>query len=183
MDAFAALRGHLERMTELHGCGRRLADKDFRYRCPEELVLKEGREFRGRELPAPYERGKPKACFANCQALARAHPGELTYVEGFATSMIAIHHAWLIDSDGQVVDPTWEFGSDRPADEVAYLGIPFPLEIVEAYQRPDRIYLGLLDNFEDGHPLLRRPLAETFAEFGCQPAAEGTVAVASSTKS
>jgi hypothetical protein len=65
----------------------------------------------------------------------------LTYVEGYAFSSIPINHAWLITSDGQVVDPTWEEGS-------SYFGISFDwqklantLQITKSYGIINQLWL------------------------------------------
>lgn len=86
----------------------------FRYSCMEEFVLQEGMackvtkdSFKGRRMEAGN-------CFGNCTQHA---PG-LTYCEGYAGSVIPLHHAWLANSMGEVIDPTWKDGKD-------YIGVPF----------------------------------------------------------
>lgn len=71
-----------------------------------------------RQPYAPYDaerwgpKGRLKECFRNAWLLAEANPGELTYVEGYATSLAVCHHAWVIDPDGKVQDPTWRTPDD-----------------------------------------------------------------------
>ena len=81
----------------------------------------------------------------------------MTYVEGYAIgigSSIGILHAWCVDQDGNVFDPTWKTGE-------AYFGIPFKAEYVKRViaERIERLgeeaYFGLLDDFEAGWPLIR----------------------------
>lgn len=65
-------------------------------------------------LPAPLPLGVPRALphtsAANAGRLVMLHYPELTYVEGVAldpTVPLAVHHAWAVDPEGRVVDPTW----------------------------------------------------------------------------
>lgn len=161
------LRNELERRVEAHaplyrGLG------ELHYSCPEELVLVEGTEYRGAELPAGYERGRPKRCFANALELALAHP-ELSYCEGYAMRgdlPLAIYHAWCVDHEGRLVEPTWE----TPDPSASYIGITFPVVLV-ARSFFGRSFVGMIENFEQGHPLLRRPLLEVLADYREQAAA------------
>lgn len=55
-----------------------------------------------------------KYCFRNAANGAARNP-DLHYVEGYAYAgeiPIPLHHAWLIDNDGDVIDPTWPNGHD-----------------------------------------------------------------------
>lgn len=83
------------------------------------FVKARGRLFKPAPLPASIRRKKAKECFANALTLCAALPG-LTYVEGYAVSVIPTLHAWCVTADGTVVDPTW----DDP-ERCAYYGIPF----------------------------------------------------------
>ena len=86
----------------------------------EELILDRGVEMKYAPLPDNIERGIPKGCYYNCLQLLRKHP-EFTYCEGYAQSEdlpLPLFHAWLVDGNGNVIDPTWDKGD-------AYLGIPF----------------------------------------------------------
>ena len=61
----------------------------------------------------------PGECFRNASELALANP-ELTYVEGFGCTAqvgMALHHAWVVDPQGKVIDPTWLHGT-------SYCGVP-----------------------------------------------------------
>jgi len=69
---------------------------------------------------APYDaerwgpKGRLKECFRNAWNLVQDHPDELTYVEGYATSLAVCHHAWVLDPDGHVQDATWRTPDDGP---------------------------------------------------------------------
>jgi hypothetical protein len=94
-------------------------------------------------------RGEARMCFKNCLDLALAHPDQLTYVEGYAYASypLPINHAWLITTDGQVVDPTWERGSN-------YFGIAFKNSELIKYLQITNTY-GVIDSL-----WLHRELAE-----------------------
>lgn len=94
----------------------------------ERLTLTHGREFTPAPLPAHVERGLPKFCFWNAQRLAGRSRGKLRYVEGFGLRPMLgfpFHHAWCVDADGRVVDPTW----DNP-EVCEYFGVPFDMATV-----------------------------------------------------
>ncbi len=90
-----------------------------------ETVLHAGIDCIPQPLPKRYQRGWPKHCFANAAKLARRARGKLTYVEGFAVRSDftwEMHHAWTIDADRRVVDPTWDVPEDA-----CYVGVPIPI--------------------------------------------------------
>jgi hypothetical protein len=89
----------------------------------EDLLLAKGVEGVGGPLPDGMERGEPKLCFQNAGRLAF---DGWTYCEGLAIREslgLPLAHAWVLDDDGKVVDPTW----DRP-EETHYLGVVVPFE-------------------------------------------------------
>ena len=83
----------------------------------EKFILENGREFPTRiDLPHGVTYGKAKECFGNAFALA-AYDDRFTYVEGYAYTpgLISVHHAWIIDADGNVIDNTWRDGGTECA--------------------------------------------------------------------
>ncbi|CAB4122544.1 hypothetical protein UFOVP28_12 [uncultured Caudovirales phage] len=99
-------------------------------------------EKAGQALPSMYERGTPKECFKNAGQHALWN-NSLTYCEGFAISKrlgIPIHHAWLVDGDGGVIDTTW---SDP--EECTYLGVEFPTSFLKRWTFKNK-YWGLLSS-------------------------------------
>lgn len=103
----------------------------WKYSCCDEIILKHGTSANPKPLPSNISKGMPRCCYYNCQQLVLTN-NELTYVEGYAipqnslpgdlSFLLPISHAWLLDRDGAIIDPTWEpFG-------LVYLGIPFSTE-------------------------------------------------------
>lgn len=112
-------------------------------------------------LPAKLKRLAPKRCFANAQqsVLKAVAAGKtpMTYVEGYGCSgalstVIPIHHAWLIDDEGNVVDQTWE-----SPETSTYFGLAFSTDYVVAKAKEHRTYDSLLDDRRDRWLLLRDP--------------------------
>ncbi|MDJ0718464.1 MAG: hypothetical protein QNJ54_30270 [Prochloraceae cyanobacterium] len=94
---------------------------DWKYQSFEELILKIGVDLKAIDLPEDIELGMPKSCYWNCQQIIKKQP-DLIYCEGYALIKevpLPFKHAWLINSDKKVIDPTWE----TPGLE--YIGIPF----------------------------------------------------------
>jgi len=87
------------------------------------MLRDHGRKWQQKTLPSTISFGTLGECFKNAALLAMEHP-ELTYVEGFATCVIPMHHAWCVDPDGNVVDSTWRtLGT-------SYFGIPMSTDYV-----------------------------------------------------
>jgi hypothetical protein len=120
----------------------------FAYRNDEAFALKHGRFFEAQPLPKPYRRGEMKRCFANTAELVKRHP-DLTYCEGWCVAMIACHHAFAVDPQGRVVDPTW----DEP-ERCLYFGVPFTRDAL--MKRALRGFRSFFQDWEARHPLLHQ---------------------------
>ena len=73
-------------------------------------------------------RGRRGQCFANAARLA-LRDDRFTYVEGYATLADGapyLDHAWVVDSAGQVTDPTWTFVPNR-----FYFGVPLRTDALD----------------------------------------------------
>jgi hypothetical protein len=91
------------------------------------FMLQYGRDYAIGPHTFSLPRGEPKQCFMNATHLALELP-HLTYVEGKIAMMgIPIEHAWCIDEEGVVVDPTLAPGiKDGSYDRISdYFGVPF----------------------------------------------------------
>lgn len=102
------------------------------------LVLDRGTEFGSAKKAIGYPRVAEwcrahslqiKQCFYNSQMMA-LYLDEVRYFEGYChTSFFAIHHAWNVMPDSNVVDVTLEAidGNNRKA---AYLGVEVPKDVL-----------------------------------------------------
>jgi hypothetical protein len=117
-----------------------------------DFLLQHGVWYKPRPLPKRIRRGMPRACFGNALMLAARH--EYKFVEGYAvpaleTVLIPVHHAWVIDSEGNVIDNTWS------KTGLAYFGVEFPQAMaMEAIAGDGHT---VLDNLEKRHEIYRKP--------------------------
>lgn len=153
MDYGAELLGYLEDKAKLCDWTRMNGGKAL-YGSYEDLVVAHGTLYTdvATRLPKGMRWGGQQKCFRNAYERA-AHHGYL-YVEGFAASIgccFAAHHAWLVDGNGTVIDPTPNWRGVG----AAYMGIAFNLEYVREVIVARGIY-GVLDNYQQNHPLLKR---------------------------
>ncbi|WP_285644465.1 hypothetical protein [Lentzea sp. NBRC 102530] len=104
----------------------------WKYRCVEKLVLDRGTQRASTTLVAGADHGVQNRCYANATSYAAVH--SVTYVEGFALveNGLVAAHAWCVDNDGLVHDPTWPMGAG-----LAYIGIPFADSHVQSFN--DRV--------------------------------------------
>jgi hypothetical protein len=73
-----------------------------------QYVAAYGEEFKAQPLPEDVRKGVPNECYKNASLLIMERD-DLTYAEGFASKEpggLAVLHAWAVDSDGNVIDPT-----------------------------------------------------------------------------
>ena len=126
--------------------------------CIEDFVLTYGREFPFAVLPAGVRKRRLGRCFSNAWQLVESNPGKYIYVEGFALSIIPMEHAWCIDRQGNIIDPTWHDGRGSQ-----YFGVPFKSDFVRATILERERY-GVLTNWEHGYPLLRGADPAVFLE-------------------
>ena len=141
------LREHVETVCDFMAKSARGSDLIYRF------YLDHGRDYQSvpwETWEGAYDRGEPKQCFANAENLAVFHD-ELTYVEGLATRLgaIPIPHAWCVDADGRVVEPTWlpdpECDSIPPVGQWEYLGVPFKTDWLVNWTL-DQGYYGIFGN-------------------------------------
>jgi hypothetical protein len=128
------------------------------------FMLEHGRHFNAAALPRNIHKGQRKECFRTSQRLVTASRNSddaLIYVEGYAVAMtipLALHHAWVVDRDGTVIDPTW----NNPQD-CTYFGVPFSRDYVRECVLRSKETVSLLDNYHDKWALLRGGVDLNFA--------------------
>lgn len=149
-------------LTYLEGCTSVARSARFQeylgslYACYEELVLATGRPMTAARLPAAAPRGRMGYCYSNTLALISAYP-RLRYVEGYAMPWVGDRagrpslHAWAINSNGRVWDPTWP-----DPESSAYFGLEMSLADVARYVNLDDDTFGVLATEHlIGSPLLK----------------------------
>ena len=102
--------------------------------------------------PKQPKRGVLRGCYMNAANLALARK-DVIYVEGYAAGIIPVMHAWCVDAQGQVLEPTWPPALWKGAD---YFGIPFSREFLKQRLMTQEYY-GLLDNPTEGWPVQTSP--------------------------
>lgn len=101
-------------------------------------ILQNGRAFTPAKRPRGVRKLRNGLCYKHAAHLAIRNPDRYTYVEGYGLSVIPVQHAWCVDADGNVVDPTWKNPEDR-----GYFGVKFKVETLERYLVQQGVY-GLL---------------------------------------
>ncbi len=134
------MKEYLEQMVDL------MPDKstDLPYSSIYDFILQEGMECVAQPRPSDIAQMEMKQCFMNAYNLSLSHG--LIYVEGYALSIIPTLHAWCVDEDRKVIDPTW-------TDGVEYFGIPLDLGYINKVLLSRRKF-GIIDNWEDKWPLM-----------------------------
>jgi len=135
-----SMRDHLQQMSDFLG---RNVYYDF--------ILAHGREYPIGPNTYAGPRGEPKGCFMNATHLAQMDR-RMTYCEGKTSSILGvpIDHAWCIDPDGIVVDPTLDsLMLDGTKRECEYFGVPLRTDYVLRAIKLNKIY-GVLDFFYAG---------------------------------
>lgn len=91
-----------------------------------DFILREGQIWT-QGGPCKLKQRKAGECFSNAASVALRAPQKYRYVEGygFKPNLIPIHHAWLVTTDGIVVDNTWDH-----EEGTLYFGVAFDHEFL-----------------------------------------------------
>ena len=97
-----------------------------------------GRSFT--KIEAETKLGEQSQCY--CNSYRMFLEAGFSYAEGIAVpkGLIPVHHAWCIDTEGQVRDPTW-----KDAADAQYFGVIFKESFVFKVALEIKVY-GILDN-------------------------------------
>jgi hypothetical protein len=109
-----------------------------------DFMLQYGRDYQIGPATFAGPRGEVHGCYKNATHLAIADEA-LIYVEGkVLTCGITIDHAWCVDADGLVIDPTLEDDRSGFTAVVGYFGVPFRTDYLRKAAITNGIY-GVLD--------------------------------------
>jgi hypothetical protein len=120
------------------------------WQSPEGLLLQHGQSYYIGEDTFKGRRGKAKMCYQNASHLM-LNSADLIYVEGYVdVGPIPVAHAWCIDSEGTVIDPTLQDPKKAKTSVYprGYFGIPFSREYVMKVLLRTKMY-GLLDGMSN----------------------------------
>ena len=95
-------------------------------------------------LPEGFRKLPRGMCFQNAAHLAHDNPNTLSYVEGFAHSIIPIHHAWVTNEAGIAIDPTWNARKTKESRGKAYYGVIVPTQTMRDRLVERRLYGNLI---------------------------------------
>lgn len=155
------MKKYLTQMVEMRaGFSKR---PGYNYVCMEDYVLDRGQQYEVRPLTAEEQKVVAKArrgeffpegyCYANAQRLVLADRSKkLLYVEGFASGLFPVLHAWAV-INGAVVDVTWE--SMESKGQELYYGVELSRDVIRA-KRKEKKTLAILDDWENKYPLLKQ---------------------------
>jgi uncharacterized protein len=100
-------------------------------------LTESGSQFLVDEKTYAGPHGKPHQCYKNAADAAMTNPGKYTYVEGLVTVHgVPIEHAWVVDRQGRVVDPTIK----DPTGISAYYGVPIKHEYLLKTLLKNKVY-------------------------------------------
>ena len=144
-----AAREHVQFMLDSHNHFKREGVRVLGDPTPVfEFLLMNGQEWRGTKWTKfrgrGYRKQTPQYCFHNSWNYSLIFP-DLTYYEGYAYSgLMAVHHAWCVDPDGLVVDPTWRAKNYKlPEDKWEYFGVGFDSRALDDWMRA-KYFAGVL---------------------------------------
>lgn len=106
-----------------------------------ELILTYGKAWYMNDASFVGKRKTAKECFANSYRLATID-SSLTYVEGYVhIGIMPIEHAWVIDHEGFVIDPTLPAPDPtKRINPTGYFGIPFKEDYVQKVALRSGVY-------------------------------------------
>jgi hypothetical protein len=111
----------------------KMARREWRF-GPSQALLRFGRSMIGScDIPTWMSAGTKKQCYGNAVTALFAAIGrrrnDIQYAEGYAIAKdgfpFPIQHAWLVDGEGKILDPTWTDHAEHD-----YFGVEFDTSFV-----------------------------------------------------
>lgn len=95
-------------------------------------------------------------CYSNCYDAALEY-ADYTYVEGVALASwaIVVRHAWLVDPDGRIIDPTW-VNLDLGDGTATYFGVRFTDDFLLAHTLSTGLHSFFDADWMNNHQILKR---------------------------
>lgn len=119
------------------------------YFCIMDFILQHGREWKPGTVC--WAKGR-RDCFRHASKAALRNR-DYTYVEGYASLTVPVHHAWLVDRNGTVIETTWP----RPGS--SYYGIPFRADWLRKMRR-ESDYASVIEQWDIDFKTMRAPKAQ-----------------------
>jgi hypothetical protein len=111
--------------------------KGILYAGPEDFCLMHGVSFTPAPLPKQFTPMLENYCFDNVYKFVRRYP-EYHYVEGYASwGVFPMMHAWAIDAEGTVIDPTWTDAIRKYRRKLSYFGVELNMDAVARSRKHD----------------------------------------------
>lgn len=132
-----------------------------------EFIAAHARFWRPAARPNTVRKMRDKQCFANSQEwlfkrlLSHADAHEWRYCEGYAASArlgdtFSVHHGWLVNRQGEVLDVTW-----RTPESCLYFGVAIKTEYVRMHMLDTMMWMSVFDSHYDHHALVRGVIPES----------------------
>lgn len=129
------------------------------FRSMAEFLLKYGRTWNySNKIKPPKGPWRAQECYMNAFNLADYYSGRYVYVEGYASTVFPVEHAWCVDRKGNVIDPTWDALRDRFSDnDREYFGVAINTSWVRRMILLTETWCGALSVEELRYPILSAP--------------------------
>jgi hypothetical protein len=130
-----------------------------------DFILQHGQQFEPGDLPEDIAPGPAGMCFHNAAIIALHSP--LVYCEGYATGIIPVLHAWLVDpiSPTLAIDPTWTGRRGRVPMGTDYYGLTIKRSFLNKHILRSREWGSILDDWRHHWPITKIPVADWQHQF------------------